>query len=789
MADERQPQDAPSGAPPYRSNAHLETLLTGIRDALLAVDSNWRVTCANPQAADMAGIDRAQVVGRLLWELHPEFVGTSLQAELQRVMSDRRPGASDFFHPPSARWFESRIYPSENGIVIFSMDVTDRKRAEAALAQSEEKFRTLAENAEASIAIIQGMHFVYVNPFTERLTGYTRPDLLELEIGRFIHPDDREEALGRVRRRQAGERIPPGAYELRIVTRDGRERWLSLSVARFEYRGQPAIIGIGYDVTERKRAEQALRRGEQQLRELVHLCGGIIVRVDLSGRVSFFNEYAEQFYGYAHDQAVGRPIVGLLVPPTDDPERDSAELVRRMLANPEQFAYREAASTLADGRQAWVAWANKPLHRPDGQVEDVLCIGIDITEHKRAEDQLQALNQTLEQRVAERTAVAEHRTAQLRALASELTHVEQRERRRLAEILHDHLQQLLVAAKLNLGLLHGQVDEGGPRHVLRQVEELLNESIYTARSLTVELSPPVLYDSGLVAALRWLARQMQAKHGLRVSVDADESAAPAAEDIRVLLFQSVREALFNVVKHARTDEAHVSIERCGDRQVCVRVRDAGAGFDPAAAQQHADLAGGMGLFSIQERLSLVGGRLEVASAPGRGTTITMLAPLATEEPPQRPPLRAAPIEGVYEPVPPTETPEHVAKIRVLVVEDHPIVREGLVGLLQGEFDVEVVGQAGDGVEAVELARQLHPDVVITDISMPRMNGIEATRRIVADLPHCRVVGLSMHDDAGIAQAIRDAGATAYVTKGGPSEALLAAVRGSLPMVENHTGRG
>lgn len=788
MADGNEPQGRASGATPCHSDVRLETLLTGIRDALLTVGSDWRVTCANPQAADMVGIDRAQVVGRLLWELHPELVGTPLQTQLQRVMAERRPATFDFFHPPSERWLESHVYPSESGIVIFSTDVTDRKRGEAALAQSEEKFRALAENAEAAIGIIQGNRFVYVNPFAERLTGYTRQDLLELEIGRFIHPDFREEAIGRVRRRQAGERMPPGVYELQIVTRDRRERWLSLSVARFEYGGQPSIIGIGYDVTERKRAEQALRRNEQQLSELVHLCSGIIVRVDLSGRVSFFNEYAERFYGYAHDQAVGRPIVGLLVPPTDDPERDSAELVRRMLADPEQFAYREAASTLADGRQAWVAWANKPLHRPDGQVEDVLCIGIDITDRKRTEEQLQALNQTLEQRVAERTAVAERRTAQLRALASELTHVEQRERRRLAEILHDHLQQLLVAAKLNLGLLHGQIDEGEPRQVVRQVEELLNESIHAARSLTVELSPPILYDSGLVAALRWLARQMQAKHGLRVSVDADESAAPAAEDIRVLLFQSVREALFNVVKHACTDEALVTIERCGDRQVCVRVRDFGAGFDPSAAQQHADLAGGMGLFSIQERLSLVGGRLEVASAPGQGTTITMLAPLAEEEPPRRPPLRAAPADGVYEPVPPTETPERVAKIRVLVVEDHPIVREGLVGLLQGEFDVEVVGQAGDGVEAVELARRLHPDVIIMDISMPRMNGIEATRRILADLPHCRVVGLSMHDDPAMVQAVRDAGASAYVTKGGPSEALLAAVRGSLPMVENHAGR-
>ncbi|MCX5658746.1 MAG: response regulator transcription factor [Planctomycetota bacterium] len=123
---------------------------------------------------------------------------------------------------------------------------------------------------------------------------------------------------------------------------------------------------------------------------------------------------------------------------------------------------------------------------------------------------------------------------------------------------------------------------------------------------------------------------------------------------------------------------------------------------------------------------------------------------------------------------PQPAPER--RIRVVLADDHTILRQGIAGLLRRQEDIEVVGEAGDGEEAVEMVRRLRPDVVVMDITMPRMSGIEATAQISQELPGVRVIALSMHEEADMARAMRDAGAVAYLTKGGPAQALIGAIR-------------
>jgi signal transduction histidine kinase len=248
-------------------------------------------------------------------------------------------------------------------------------------------------------------------------------------------------------------------------------------------------------------------------------------------------------------------------------------------------------------------------------------------ERKQAERLLKALNETLEQRVAERTATATRRAAQLQALAAELTQAEHRERRRLAQVLHDHLQQLLYAARLALESLRRR-DAADPaiQETAEQIDALLGECIAESRSLTVQLCPPVLQEAGLAAAIEWLGRHMEQTCGLNVEVDADPRSEPESEAVRILLFEAARELLFNVVKHAETTHAQVTLTAPTGDQVCLAVSDQGTGCPATQLDSEQTAAPGFGLFSIRERLELLGGRLTVDSAPGRGTRVTICAP-------------------------------------------------------------------------------------------------------------------------------------------------------------------
>jgi DNA-binding NarL/FixJ family response regulator len=364
----------------------------------------------------------------------------------------------------------------------------------------------------------------------------------------------------------------------------------------------------------------------------------------------------------------------------------------------------------------------------------------------------------------------EQRTSELADLAVQATQAEQRERRRLARLLHDHLQQLLVAANMRLSLAI-QSPPSGQREIFDQVEQLITQAIEASRSLTTQLSPPILYDAGLVPALQWLARRMQEDHDLLARIHADHAPSIMHDDLRALIFEVVRELLFNIVKHADVKTADVHVSEPAEGTVRIVVQDTGRGFDPALLRSGADR---FGLFSIRQRIHLLNGRFEIDSAPGRGTQVNLELPVPTAAAPVDEPPAG---DGSADAAPHRDAPRLAGpRIRVILADDHEILRKGLAGLIGGQPDMEVVAEASNGAEAVKLAHQVDAEVVVMDVSMPLMSGVEATRRLMQIAPHLRVIGLSMHEEDSMAAAMRQAGAAAYLTKDGPPDALMMAIR-------------
>ena len=232
------------------------------------------------------------------------------------------------------------------------------------------------------------------------------------------------------------------------------------------------------------------------------------------------------------------------------------------------------------------------------------------------------MNESLEKKVGERT-------QEIRELSSELTLAEQRERDRLSRILHDELQQDLTALQMRAKALEADTSSEEYTKVLKEMQETLDSTLERTRSLTVELSPPVLDSTAFEEIMQWLASHVEDAYGLDVETEVVGEPRISREDLRMLLFRLVRELLFNVVKHAGVDEAHLRSRLREDGHLVVEVIDEGDGFDPESSGPTE--IEGSGLYRVHNRLEMFDGRLELDSAPGDGTRAALVLPLDREE--------------------------------------------------------------------------------------------------------------------------------------------------------------
>lgn len=236
-----------------------------------------------------------------------------------------------------------------------------------------------------------------------------------------------------------------------------------------------------------------------------------------------------------------------------------------------------------------------------------------------------AMQRTLaeqQEALARQAAALRERNREIRALASALALAEQEERRRISELLHDHVQQLILGAKLHLRMLT-TVPPDEREEVAERVASILQDALQATRELAVELTPPVLEEEALGEAMRWVAQHMAQLYRFTVHVQAEAHGLAVPRDVRVLLLQFVRELLINSIKHAQVSEARVHIAE-DDQRLRVVVEDEGAGFDVERMGQRPS---GFGLASIRERLELLGGELDVISGPGSGTRVTIVLPV------------------------------------------------------------------------------------------------------------------------------------------------------------------
>jgi PAS domain S-box-containing protein len=480
-----------------------------------------------------------------------------------------------------------------NQRVVSFRNIGERKQAEAL-------YKAMAVESQAGVYVIQDGKFIYVNDNAAKYTGYTPQELLGKESLFCVHSDDRQIIEKNLRRALQDERSRP--YTYRIITKDGSMRWIMETVSPISFEGEKLVLGNAMDVTEIKEARQRLEELEELEASILDAIPHAVIGFE-KRHIIFANNAVEDVFGWTPQELIGK-------------------LSRLLYRNDEE--YEEIGGIFYNLREDQRTHAEEfPCRTKDGT--DIICmmsasvIGKSIKDRK-----VVVVYENITERKKAREKLLEYHE-NLRSLASELSMTEERERQFVATALHDGISQTMAVAKIKMESLQREAESTRLIDPLKDIISLMDQLIYETRSLTLDLSPPVLYILGIEAALEWLAEQFQEKYDISVELNMEGPKAELNKDISFFLFRSTQELLMNVVKHAKTKEALVTLKKVKN-DIFLSVEDEGIGFDKSDLEFPDDWSRGFGLFSIRERLDYLGGQCYIESKKGVGTRITMIVP-------------------------------------------------------------------------------------------------------------------------------------------------------------------
>ncbi|GGK35474.1 hypothetical protein GCM10007962_32350 [Yeosuana aromativorans] len=513
-------------------------------------------------------------------------------------------------------WVDTTIVPflDKNGkpfqYLAIRFDITSRKEAEYELKTSEQRFRTIVEGAPDPIFIQTNKRFVYLNKLAIELFGAeNEKELLGKPVLDYFHPDFHKMALERIKKLNIKRKMVHDSFEQILIQQDGNEIWVETKGQPIFFDGENGGLVFVRNVTARKLAEKELRESKGLLESINNNLPGAIIQYKLfpdgNDALIYVNNGSKDIWGITPEEAMENN--NLIWNQIDDEHilsvKKSIQVSFENLS-PWKIEYK---NNLPDGSVKWIEGIGVPKKHDDGSVvwDSIM---LDVTSRKNTEIKMNEYKKSLQK------------------LTTEMMLVEEKQRKEIAANIHDHLSQSLVISKMKLNDLWKEMETNEKQNEIGTVIKHISEALENTRKITYDLSPPVLYELGLIEAIYWLAEKIENQNQIKVKFKTELNEIKLSEPKLILIYRAVQEIINNAIKHSGATQITILFTKY-QFGLQIIIKDEGKGFDKSLLNKQIQINTGFGLFAVRERIENLQGTFIINSTLGLGTEVKILVPL------------------------------------------------------------------------------------------------------------------------------------------------------------------
>ncbi|MFC2084212.1 PAS domain S-box protein [Bacteroidota bacterium] len=599
-----------------QSEEKFRILFESAPDAYYLNDLKGNFIDGNKIAEIVTGYSRKELVGKNMLKLNmlPGNQIFKAAALLAKNVLGKSTGPDEFTltrKDSSKIEVEISTHPvkieGKSVVLGIARDITERKRTEEALSESEKKYRSIVENTSDWIweMDLKGNH-TYSNNIGEKILGYPLNKFYEMDPIGLVHPDDRGKFI-ETYKKAIQNKAGWNNVVLRWCDKDRKYHYFESSAEpRIDYNGNLiGFIGIDRDITDKKIIEKQVLSEKLRAESYLETAAVMMLVLDKKGTVTLINSKGAEILGYSKKYIIGRNWIDNFIP--EENRTNIKRILKRLMKGEIEFAeYFENAVLCRYKKIKILGWYNTQIKDKSGKVTGILSSAEDITERVSLRAELESSNK------------------ELRSLTEHLQKVREEERTILAREIHDDLGQSLTALKLDLSQLRKKIDPSQIQltEKVKSALELAGDTVETVKKISTDLRPSIIDDLGLIPAIRWYIGEFMKRSGIKVKLSLEVDEYDISEEIKISIYRILQEALTNVIRHAHASKITIGFQKKG-KNLILQVKDNGIGIKER--QMHKEKS--FGIIGMKERVILIGGQFEISGEKNKGTKIKVVIPV------------------------------------------------------------------------------------------------------------------------------------------------------------------